>query len=82
MTTIIHDPKNEHPIEKLYVWLSQDEDRNEGIIDVPTKGDGMYPLICSNLSPESFLAEVKDIAKQISALAKKKIIMAEFVRKK
>lgn len=41
---LIHDPRNQTPIDTLYAWLSRDENDNEGIIAAPIRGN-ITPLV-------------------------------------
>lgn len=75
---IIHDPKNHMKIDAVWVFISQDEDGNEGIVatSVPIKnGTMMLPLVAAD---EARLQDLKKISKEIERKTKKKIKLIKF----
>ena len=45
--TVIHDPGNTHRIDNVWVFVSRDENGNEGVIAAPT-ALGVMPLIAAD----------------------------------
>lgn len=76
--TVIHDPENTQKLDKLYAYISVDENGNEGIMAIPTQL-GTTPLITG--SPELFYTFGK-MVDRVRDMTDKKIISAEFERKK
>lgn len=80
--TKIHNPPNEAPLQKIWVWVSVDDNGNEGIVatgieDVRTGGIQHFPLVTGKASR---VPEFDRLAEKISKEGGKKVVKAEFVR--
>ena len=73
--TIYHTPKNEQPMDEIYVVLSQD-DTGEGIISAMTDMGGM-PLVFGHAK---MIPLMKDIAKKMAKDTGKKVVIGKFKR--
>lgn len=68
-----HNPKNEQPMDELFVALSEDEG-GEGIVSIMTPFGGM-PFVFGHLR---IMEQAKTYLKDISKDAKKKITIYKF----
>ena len=78
----IHDPKLDQKIDKLWAWLSVDEDGNSGICATGKVDDANgviqhFPLVTAD--PRKIKA-LQAIADEMTQYSEKKIVMAEFIR--
>lgn len=71
---IVHDPKNKLRIDEIYLFVSQDEDGNEGIISFPSK-IGQLPLIAAD---KARLDSLRPAAISMKKLTPKKIVLIKF----
>jgi hypothetical protein len=77
-TVTIHAPENEGPIDKLYVFMSTDENGRHGILADVIPPLGATPLVTGKLS----LAEaMKPLAMGIARRSGKRVGMYVFERK-
>ncbi len=67
---------NTHPVNKLYAWLSLDEQGNEGIVTIGNK-QMILPLVAS----EEHLLKQPSILSHIGKIKDLKIVWGEFERK-
>ncbi len=80
---LIHDPGNLQPIQKLWAWLSVDENGNEGICAVTSVNDrGETVHIALVTADPKLLAICQAMADDIKKHTNKRIICAEFERRK
>lgn len=70
---VVHNPGNTHPINKLYVWLSVDEEGNEGIMAINN-----MPCVTSEERISNLL---KDRLEQMPRPEGINLVLAEFERK-
>lgn len=69
-----HIPKNEYPIEYLYVVLSRDNDGNEGIVSHISDRGG-FPLVSGK---EEYTKIFRELAKQMSKETGKKLYIMKY----
>jgi hypothetical protein len=74
---IVIDAVNEHPCDKVWVWLSVDKDGNEGIVLAPVPGLGNVPLVCMH---ERNKGPMNTMAKQVAVLTKTMVRRVCFTR--
>ena len=73
--TIYHTPKNEQPMDEIYVVLSQD-DKGEGIISAMTDMGGM-PLVFGHAK---MIPLMKEITNKMAKDTGKKVVIGKFKR--
>ncbi len=73
--TIYHTPKNEQPMDEIYVVLSQD-DTGEGIISAMTDV-GATPLVFGHAR---MIPLMKNVAKKMAKDTGKKVVIGKFKR--
>lgn len=74
--TEYHNPKNEQPMDELYVVLSHENDGTEGIVSMMTPAGGM-PLVFGH---KRLLDRVLPSVRQISKDTGKTIVIAKFIK--
>lgn len=70
----IQDPGNTHVINEMYVFVSRDDDGNEGVVAVGSSM-GMMPLIAADKERLKYLIP---IARDMVGKSKKKIVLLRF----
>ena len=76
MVDVIVIPPNTMPrINKIWAFLSVDDDGNEGVIAAPIPGFASVPLIAAD---EARLASLTPLAETLAKLTGRKIVLVEF----
>ena len=74
MTSVLHDPKNTFVIENVWVFVSRDEEGNEGVIAAPV-GDTLMPFVAAD--PKR-IESLRPMAQHLAKMTKKKIHLVKF----
>lgn len=74
MSPIIHDPENKLKIDAVWLFVSRDENGNEGLLAAPL-GETFMPLVAAD--PDR-VESLRIIAQKMAQMTKKKVHLIKF----